>query len=99
MRRVDHANNFEIRNMDCSRSTVVLVRGGQAKHLRRNSTASHLKTEFVLQGFLEDDDLHIFTSGRSEEVESVAKAVRNIGGDFSKAVLLSVDRMSGEVAD
>ena len=91
--------NDEIRNMDCSRSSVVLVRGVQARHLRRNSTASHLKTEFVLQGFLEDDDLHIFTTGRSEEVENVARAVRNIGGDFSKAVLLNADRKIGEVAD
>ncbi|HEY2471540.1 MAG TPA: hypothetical protein VGI45_27370 [Terracidiphilus sp.] len=84
--------------MDCSRSTVVLVRGSQANHLRSNSTASHLKTEFVLSGFLEDDDLHMFTTGCSEELENVAKAVRNIGGDFSKAVQLSGSE-EREVAD
>ena len=89
----------EIRNMDCSRSSVVVVRGVQAKHFRRNSTASHLKTEFVLQGFLADDDLHIFTTGRSDDVEEVAKAVRNIGGDFAKAVLVNAEAKNGEVAD
>jgi len=81
-------NNYEIRNMDCSRTGVVLVRGVQAKHLRRNPTASHLKAEFVLKGLLQDDDLHIFTTGKREEVESVTKVVREAGGDFSKAVLL-----------
>jgi len=92
-------SNDEIRNMDCSRSSVVLVRGVQAKHFCRNSTASHLKTEFVLEGFLEDDDLHVFTTGRSDEVEHVAKAVRDIGGDFAKAVLVNAEPKDGEVAD
>jgi hypothetical protein len=92
-------SNFEIRNMDCSRSSVVLIRSGQAKYLRKNATASHLTTEFVLRDFLEGDDLHIFTTGRSEEVEGVAKTVRNIGGDFSKAVLLNAEPMNTEVTD
>ena len=68
------------------------MRGVQAKHLRRNLTASHLKAEFVLKGFLEDDDLHIFTTGKPEEVENVAKVVREAGGDFSKAVMLNGDQ-------
>ena len=71
---------------------VVLVRGIQAKHLRRNPKASHLKAEFVLQGFLGDDDLHIFTTGNNEDVDNVAKVVREAGGDFSKAVVLTADQ-------
>src|ERR1019366_7860180 len=85
-------NNYEIRNRDCTSSKVVLVRGVQAKHLRRNPSASHLTTEFVLQGFLDGDDLHIFTTGNSEELENVAKVVREVGGDFSKAVMLTLER-------
>lgn len=72
----------------------MLVRGVQAKHLRNNPTASHLKSEFVLQAFLDGDDLHVFTTGDIEEVENVAKVVREIGGDFSKAVLLAQDQKS-----
>ena len=87
-------NNYEIRNRDCSSSKVVLVRGVQAKHLRRNSTASHLRTEFVLPGFLDGDDLHIFTTGNTEDIGNVAKVVQEAGGDFSKAVMLTVDRRS-----
>jgi hypothetical protein len=89
-------NNYEIRNMDCSRSAVVLVRGVQSKHLRRNPTASHLTSVFVLKGFLEDDDLHIFTTGKSEDMRNVAKVVQEAGGDFSQAVMLTVDPMSNE---
>lgn len=85
-------NNYEVRNLDCSKSKVVLVRGIQAKHLRRNPKASHLKAEFVLQGFLGDDDLHIFTTGNSEDMENVARVVQEAGGDFSKAVVLTADQ-------
>jgi hypothetical protein len=92
-------NNYEIRNMDCSNSKVVLVRGIQVEHLRRNPTASHLGTEFVLQGFLDGDDLHIFTSGNSEDLGHVAKVVQDAGGDFSKAVMLTADRRSSGSTD
>jgi hypothetical protein len=88
--------NYEIRTMDCSRSKVVLVRGVQAKHLRKNLTASHLKAEFVLQGFLEGDDLHIFTTGNKEDVGNVSKVVQEAGGDFSKAVMITGDRTGTE---
>jgi hypothetical protein len=92
-------NNYEIRNMDCSSSSVILVRGAQAKHLRRNPTASHLRTEFVLPDFLDDDDLHIFTTGKAEDVGNVAKVVQQAGGDFSKAVALTVDQRSSGGSD
>jgi hypothetical protein len=92
-------NNYEIRNKDCSSSKVVLVRGVQAKHLRKNPTASHLRTEFVLPGFLDGDDLHIFTTENTEDLENVAKVVQKAGGDFSKAVMLTVDRKSNGSID
>jgi hypothetical protein len=53
----------------------------------------------VLKGFLDGDDLHIFTTGNSEDVENVAKVVQNVGGDFSKAAMLTADRKSSESTD
>lgn len=80
-------NNYEIRNMDCSEKGVVLVRGAQAKHVRSNPTASHLKAEFVLQKVLDDgEDLHIFTTNDEKNLTNVAKAVKDLGFDFSNAV-------------
>jgi hypothetical protein len=84
-------NNYEIRTMDCSEKKVVLVRGAQAKHLHRNQTASHLKSEFVLPGVLDDGDgLHIFTTNDEKDVSNVAKVIKEMGFDFSKAVVVTL---------
>lgn len=83
-------NNYEIRTMDCSEKKVVLVRGAQAKHVRRNPTASHLKAEFVLPGMLDGDELHIFTTNDEKDVTNVAKVIKEIGFDFSKAVVATL---------
>lgn len=84
-------NNYEIRSMNCSEKKVVLVRGVQAKHVRRNPTASHLKAEFVLPGVLDDgDDLHIFTTNDENDVTNVAKVIQKMGFDFSKAVVAAL---------
>jgi hypothetical protein len=70
-------NNYEIRTMDCSKKSLVLVRGAQAKHVRRNPTASHLKAEFVRPGALEDgEDLHIFTTNEEKDLTNVAKGIK-----------------------
>jgi translation initiation factor 1 (eIF-1/SUI1) len=85
-------NNYEIRIMDCSEKKVVLVRGVQAKHVRLNPTASHLKAEFVLPGVLDDgDELHIFTTNDEKDVTNVAKVIQKMGFDFSKAVVATLN--------
>lgn len=74
-------NNYKVRNVDCSEKDVVFVRGVQAAHMRRNRTASHLTTEFVLLKKLEDgDDLHIFTTKDDKDIAIVAKAIQENGG-------------------
>jgi predicted secreted acid phosphatase len=85
-------NDYEIRSMDCSNKKVVLVRGAQAKHVRRNPTASHLKVEFVLRGVLDDgDDLHTFTTNDKKDVTNVGKVIQEMGFDFSKAVVVTLE--------
>lgn len=81
-------NNYEIRTTDCSEKRVVVVRGAQAKHVRRNPTASHLKAEFVLPGMLDDgDELHIFTTNDEKDLTNITEIVQKMGFDFSKATL------------
>ena len=81
-------NNYVIRSMDCSEKKVVLVSAAQAKHVRRNPTASQLKAEFVLLGTLDDGDaLHVFTTNDERDLTNVAKTIQGMGFDFSKAVV------------
>jgi hypothetical protein len=79
----------EIRKMDFTGKSVILVPGKQARCVRQNQTASHLTVQFVLPGALEggDDDLHIFCPAK--DVDRVAAVVQEMGGDISKAVLFS----------
>lgn len=80
--------NYEIRTMDCSTRQVVLVTETQAKCVRDNPTAAHLKTEFVLPGLLNDGGaLHVFTTNEEKDLRTVAKVIQEMGGDFSKAVV------------
>jgi hypothetical protein len=82
-------SNYDVWTKDCSHTKVVLVRGTQADHLRRNPTASHLNTEFVLLGMLGEDDLHVFTTSDKEDLKNVPKVVQEAGANFSKAILRS----------
>lgn len=80
--------NTEIRQMDCTGKSVILVPGKQARCVRQNQTASHLTVQFVLPGALDGgDDIHIFCP--AEDLDKVAAVVQEMGGDFSKAVLFS----------
>ena len=80
--------NTEIRKMDFTGKSVILVPGNQARCVRQNQTASHLTVQFVLPGALDGgDDLHILCP--VEDVDKVAAAVQEMGRDFSKAVLFS----------
>jgi hypothetical protein len=81
--------NTEIRKMDCTAKSLVLVRGSQARCVLQNSTASRLTVQFALTSFLPDgEDLHIFCT--PEDTEKVAGVVKQMGGDFSKATLITM---------
>ena len=80
--------NQDIRTIDCSDEKVILVRGVEAKDVRSNPTASHLRAEFVLPGALADgEELHIFTTRDEIDLTNVTKLIRELGFDVSEAVV------------
>jgi hypothetical protein len=81
--------NTEIRGMDCTAKDIILVRGSQVRCVLQNQTASRLSAQFVLTSFLPNgDDLHIFCT--PADVEKIAGVVKQMGGDFSKATLVTM---------